>query len=94
MVAPEITDFLVPHRARGHEMSPSLDGLGLGPRVATARIEPQRTVLGGLEHLFFPYIGNKNSKSLIFFRVFETTNQRALLEELMISMGKYMFFPL
>lgn len=25
-------------------MSPSLDGLGLGPRVATARIEPERTI--------------------------------------------------
>ena len=36
-------------------------------------------LVGGLEHFFFPYIGNNNPNWLIFFRGVETTNQNPSL---------------
>ena len=38
-------------------------------------INAYNSLVGGLEHIFVPYIGNNNTNWLIFFRGVETTNQ-------------------
>ena len=42
-------------------------------------------LVGGLEHLFFPYIGNNHPNWLIFFRGLQTTNQLLMVVFFLIA---------